>query len=119
MSIPSRKDTQSYAITSLVLAIGSLVIGYCNPGAGLPIAIGAVICGHIAVTKIRYAPDRYTGMGLAIAGLVIGYLYCALLLLLFALAILLGVLNASNIVPEIVNMLIRIHTHTDPGWFYC
>ena len=53
MSIPPRQYTHSYAITSLALAIGSLVIGY---------------------------------------------LYCIVLVLLFALAILLGVLNAS--VPE-------------------
>ena len=98
MSIPPRQYTHSYAITSLALAIGSLVIGYCNPGAGLPVAIGAIICGHIAITKIRFAPDRYKGMGLAITGLVIAYLYCIVLVLLFALAILLGVLNAS--VPE-------------------
>ena len=98
MESPSRKDTQTYAITSLALAFGSLVIGYCNAGAGLPVAIGAIICGHIAITKIRFAPDRYKGMGLAITGLVLGYLYCAVLVLLFTLTILLGVLNAS--VPE-------------------
>lgn len=86
MNYRSQKENNSYALVSLALSIVSLAAGYCNPGAGIPIAIGAVICGHIAITKIRYAPDRYKGMGLAIAGLVIGYLYCVAALLLFALA---------------------------------
>jgi hypothetical protein len=86
MNYQSQKENNSYALVSLALAIVSLAVSYCGVGAGIPIAIGAVICGHIAITKIRYAPDRYKGMGFAIAGLVIGYLYCVTAILLFALA---------------------------------
>jgi hypothetical protein len=84
MNNRSQKENNSYALVSLVLAIVSLLVGYCNPGSGIPIAVAAVICGHIAISKIRYNPDRYKGMGYAIAGLVIGYLYFLVFILLMA-----------------------------------
>ncbi len=36
--------------------------------------IGAVITGHIAFRQIRQSGDRLSGRGMAIAGLVMGYL---------------------------------------------
>ena len=54
------------------LAIASLVMGIF--GCLGVTAIGAVICGHIALNKIGKSAGRQTGTGLAIAGLVIGYL---------------------------------------------
>lgn len=48
-----------------VLAIISLVLAFV-------VSIGAVICGHIALSQIKRTGEN--GRGLAIAGLVLGYL---------------------------------------------
>lgn len=54
------------------LAIASLVMGIL--GCLGVTALGAVICGHVALNKIGKSAGRQTGTGLAIAGLVMGYL---------------------------------------------
>jgi hypothetical protein len=67
-------------------AIGSLVCGICAPFTGGLSAIPAIALGHIAKNKIRYTGQQ--GEGLAIAGLILGYLTVAgfaALILLFAL----------------------------------
>lgn len=48
-----------------VLAIVSLVLAFL-------VSLGAVICGHIALSQIKKTGEK--GRGLAIAGLVLGYL---------------------------------------------
>lgn len=56
------------------LAIWSLVLGVLAlPTIGLA-AIPAVICGHIALGNIKRSEGAQTGGGLAIAGLITGYL---------------------------------------------
>ena len=52
----------------------------------------AVVCGHLARSEIRHAPPdaRQDGDGMAIAGLVLGYVH--LLLCVVAVMVLLGVL---------------------------
>ena len=62
------------AIASLVL--GCLAFLTC----GLT-SIPAVICGHIALSQISKAAGRLTGNGMAIAGLITGYLTCVLLVM--------------------------------------
>lgn len=61
-----------------VLAIISLVSGILGwtllPFLG---SIAAVICGHLARAEIRREPTRYSGDGMAIAGLVLGWLSIA------------------------------------------
>ena len=63
----------------VALAVVSLVCGILGwtllPFLG---SIAAVICGHLARSEIRRAPDRLEGDGLAVAGLVLGYLSIAL-----------------------------------------
>ncbi len=58
-----------------MLAILSLVAGILG-WTLLPFlaSIAAVICGHLARAEIRREPGRYSGDGLAIAGLVLGWL---------------------------------------------
>jgi len=57
------------------LAIASLVFGIIGGSPALSIAsIPAIILGHLALHKIKKDPNAYTGKGLAIAGLVLGYL---------------------------------------------
>jgi hypothetical protein len=55
------------------LAIASLVLGifFClGPLAGIP----AVICGHLARSRIRHSLAPAGGAGMALAGLILGYL---------------------------------------------
>jgi hypothetical protein len=66
-SSPGPRPRSGLAITSLVLGIvGNLCLG---PIAGIP----AVIAGHVALGRARRLPAVYGGAGLAIAGLVLGY----------------------------------------------
>jgi len=66
-TVPQPK-TSALAIWSLVLGILSLV---CFT---IFAAIPGVICGHKALSRIKRSNGMLTGQGLAIAGLVTGYL---------------------------------------------
>ena len=55
------------------LAIASLICGIIGGWASTA-SIPAVICGHIALVKIKKEPTAYGGRGMAIAGLVLGYI---------------------------------------------
>lgn len=66
MATPAPKQ-ESLAITSLVLACASIMFG---PFTGLP----AIICGHISRSRIKKNPEL-SGSGLALAGLILGYLF--------------------------------------------
>lgn len=66
-AVPQKTD--GLAITSLVLGILSMVC--C--GMGILTGIPAVICGHIAMGRMKKDPNLQ-GKGLAIAGLIMGYL---------------------------------------------
>lgn len=70
--IPATRSSGA-AITSLVLGILSFVV--CL----LPLGLIAVIFGHIALSQIRKSSGQLTGRGMAIAGLVTGYLATLLL----------------------------------------
>ncbi len=72
----SGKDNLKSAQTS-GLAIASLVFSLIGPIGSIP----AVICGHIALRKIR-KEAAVKGRGLALAGLIIGYAVLALSILL-------------------------------------
>jgi hypothetical protein len=60
--------TPAVAIWSLILAVLSFTCGW------LFTAIPAVICGHIAHSKIRKSGDTLGGNGIATAGLILGYI---------------------------------------------
>jgi hypothetical protein len=64
---PPSTPTSGLAIASLVLGILSLIAG------GLT-AIPAIICGHISRSHIKNAAGRMSGNGLAMGGLITGYL---------------------------------------------
>jgi len=81
--VPAR-PTNTMAIVSLVLGILSW---FALPVLG---AIGAVICGHIARGEIRRSPGVFEGDGMAVAGLILGYLHlvlCLLVLMFFFLVL--------------------------------
>jgi hypothetical protein len=62
--------TEPLAIWSLVLSLLSFC-GFCCTPVVLT-GIGGVVCGHLALSKIKARPDLQ-GHGLALAGLIIGY----------------------------------------------
>lgn len=64
------------------LAISSLVTGILGMG------IVPVILGHIALSKIKKAAGALEGRGLAIAGLILGYLQIVILAILFVISFL-------------------------------
>ena len=69
------RQTSTLAIISLVSGLlGWTVVPFFG-------SIAAVICGHMARKEIRLAPDRLEGDGLAIAGMVLGYLSIAMAVL--------------------------------------
>jgi hypothetical protein len=60
------------AIASMVCGIASIVMLVCYLIGALP-GIAAVICGHMAMKKIRQAPHAVAGHGMALTGLITGY----------------------------------------------
>ncbi len=63
----TQKRTAGLAITSLVLGIAGLIM--MGPFGAIP----AVICGHMALSRIKGSEGELERNGLAIAGLVMGY----------------------------------------------
>ena len=71
MNTPLRQ-TNSLAVVSLVCGIlGWTLLPFLG-------SIIAIICGHMARSEIRRNPQTQEGDGLAVAGLVMGYLVIAL-----------------------------------------
>src|SRR5947199_4742662 len=84
--------TPPIAIWSLVLAILSFTCGW------LVTAIPAVICGHIARSKIRKSGGALGGKGVATAGLILGYI-----------ALVLGIMGIPLLVSMIQSDRERLH----------
>ncbi|MCK9304426.1 MAG: DUF4190 domain-containing protein [Bacteroidales bacterium] len=63
------------------LALSSLICGILG-GWASTLSIPAVICGHMALSRANKEPDVYGGKGMAIAGLVLGYLGLVLAIIL-------------------------------------
>jgi len=68
-----QKQTAGVAVASLILGIlGFFCLG---PLGSIP----AIICGHIGRAAIKKKPDTLQGSGMALAGLIMGYIQVALL----------------------------------------
>lgn len=87
---PPAPQTSSFAIASLVCSIASWFV---IPFVG---AIAAVVLGHIARSEIRRSYGLKSGGGMAIAGLVIGYIQIVASLLVLAAFLLLVLAFASD-----------------------
>lgn len=75
--------TSSLAVVSLIFGILAYVF---LPGVG---ALVAVICGHSARSEIRRSPPgSLEGDGMALAGLILGWIQIACLVIAVALAVL-------------------------------
>jgi hypothetical protein len=66
-------SSQGLAIASMVCGILSLITWclWCISG---PLALVAVVLGHIALGRVKADPARFTGKGMAKAGVITGYL---------------------------------------------
>jgi Domain of unknown function (DUF4190) len=87
--------TAPVAVWSLVLAVLSFFCGW------LVTAIPAVICGHIANSKIRKSDGALGGKGIATAGLILGYI-----------ALVLGIMGIPLLVSMIQSERERLHRLT-------
>jgi hypothetical protein len=79
---PVQRTTSAMAVVSLVSGIASWCV--------LPLvgAIVAIVCGHLARAEVRRSQGQIEGDGLAVVGLVLGYVQLAFgfIVLLFAIA---------------------------------
>ena len=91
---PAPPSTQARPSTS-TLAVASLVSGILI-FATLFAALPAIICGHLALRRIRQSAGSLAGRGLARAGLVLGYLV---------------------VVSFVVSMILGIIAENDPPFF--
>jgi hypothetical protein len=83
------RQTSSLAIVSLVSGLlGWTILPFLG-------SLAAVVTGHMARSEIRREPERLEGDGLAVAGLVLGYLSIAMaVLVVLAIFLLFGGLAA-------------------------
>jgi hypothetical protein len=63
----------------------------CFPGSGL----AAIICGFLGRSAIAKSPERYTGGGLALAGIILGFVHIAAWALYVVFVIVLGIVGAA------------------------
>lgn len=82
--------TNGLAIASFVCSLTGALACFAIPFVNLLLAIPGIAMGHVARTQIRNARGAQAGDGLAIAGLVIGYLQLVLMCLGGALILALG-----------------------------
>jgi hypothetical protein len=97
MSAAPTPAQPSQRVDTSVLAIISLIAGIL--GIFLFGSLIAVVCGHLARAEIRRKPGQLEGDGLAVAGLVLGYIglaFTLLIVILFGLVIGGGILAAMS-----------------------
>ncbi|MBN1390367.1 MAG: DUF4190 domain-containing protein [Candidatus Thermoplasmatota archaeon] len=70
---PAGKRTYGLAIASLVVSLAGFFVPYAP--------IVGIILGFVALGRIREAPGRYEGQGLAKAGIAIGFVIIGLKML--------------------------------------
>jgi len=73
----TQMEISKTALWSMILGILSFAIMYF----GLLTAIPAIICGHIAKSKIKESNGKLLGTGMANAGIILGYVYIIIFLL--------------------------------------
>ncbi len=78
---PSAPQRCGLALASLILGIVGIVLCF-GPVAGVP----GVVCGHLALSKIRNSGGALHGEGLALAGLITGYIAIAMIAVIGLLA---------------------------------
>ena len=90
------KPQQTLAVTSMVLGIVSVTIGWCCSFGILTSPI-ALVLGIVSLVQIKNDPAKYGGKGMAISGIIMGALYILIfiaIILLYGIGIFLGALNS-------------------------
>ena len=86
---PTGAKTNVLALVSLIASIAGIVIAW---GIG---SIVGIICGHISLSQIKKTGEE--GRGMAVAGLIVGYIGLALAILsVIIIAIIFGTIAASG-----------------------
>ncbi|NNE92591.1 MAG: DUF4190 domain-containing protein [Verrucomicrobiales bacterium] len=85
---PVPGKNSGFALTSMILGIVSLP-GICCHILGLPLAIAAVVFGHVGMNDLKKNPEK-GGAGMAKAGLIMGYIAIPLMIGFFIFAIMMG-----------------------------
>ena len=88
--MPQAATTNGKAIASMVLGILSFVLGFELGPFAVIFTILALVFGYQAKREIRLSAGLQTGEGMAIAGIVMGWIGIALLLLFMFLVVVLG-----------------------------
>jgi hypothetical protein len=86
-----QKQSVGVAVASLILGIFGLIL--IGPLGSIP----AVVCGHVALSRIKKNPEMLGGDGLALAGLILGYVQIGLMVVMLPLmaAILIPAVNKA------------------------
>lgn len=71
--VPTAPVSATLAVISMICGIISLIV-CCFWPLSMPLALVAIILGHVAISQIKADPSRFGGRGKAGAGLVTGYL---------------------------------------------
>ena len=87
------------------LAIASLVLGLCSFLLGFLTGLPALICGHLSLNQIKKSGGIIKGRGMAITGLVIGYLTVLIIPVAILAGIALPVFNAVQMKGQQVKAL--------------
>jgi uncharacterized protein DUF4190/uncharacterized protein DUF4339 len=91
---PQPSQTSGLAIASLVLGLA----GFCTAGLA---AIPGIICGHLSLSQIKRSAGKIGGQGMAIVGLILGYLGLLVLVPLYVALALPAVSAARSRAKEI------------------
>lgn len=94
--------------TNLPLAIWSLVLGVfavipcgCGPITGIP----AIICGHMARARIKLEQDKLSGAGMALAGLIMGYVSIIMFVITTIIIIIITITSLPAVLKGIQNAI--------------
>ncbi len=100
------------SLVSMILGIISIPLICCSIF-DLPLAIGAIVCGHLGVKDV--ANNGKTGGGMAKAGLIMGYISLVLALGLFIFSIVSGGANGSMDFQQIMEQIQNAQNGIEPG----
>ena len=77
------------------LAIASLILGILSIFFYFLTAIPGIITGHMARSRVKNQPEKYTGKGMALAGLILSYI-----MLIISVVLVVGIIYMFNSSPE-------------------
>lgn len=88
VSASAMQPGQPAIIKKCGFAIASMILGICSYLCfGLLASIPAVVLGHIALSKIKQSSGSLEGRGMALAGLILGYINIGIFVLLLILIV--------------------------------